>query len=109
MVDSSSSSSGGTSVRLLKVHKSVEKFANHIFKLERLIDNQVKAKKTEYEFLKQAAITLSIDVGYEIDSEFTATEKKKSECKIVFDEFNLEIGKFREIISNEDSYSFLKD
>ncbi len=48
MVESNSS----TSIRLLKVQKSVEKFANHILKLERLIDNQAKAKKTEYEFLK---------------------------------------------------------
>lgn len=102
------STSGDTSLRLQKVQKQVEKFANHTVKLQKLIDNQAKTKKTEYDFLKQAALTLSIDVGYVIDNDFTNMEKKKSDCMIVFDEFNREVNKLREIITYEDSYSFMK-
>ncbi len=76
--------------------------------MQKLVDNPAKTKKTEYEFLKEAALKMSIEVGEVIESDFTSAEKKKSDCKIVFDEFNREVGKLREIIINEDSYFFMK-
>ena len=57
-------------------------------KLKNSLNNAINYQRQEYYALKNQLLELSADISIEIEEQFSPSEKKKVDSKIIFDSFN---------------------
>ena len=48
---------------------------------------------------------MSVNIGYQIEEDFSYSEKRQADAKIIFGTFNDQVSKLKALISEEEIYS----
>ena len=89
------------------MQREVERLARNVAKLKRIVG--VKNVGGDYHTVKAAALEGSVDVGLSIDSDFTDAERRRPDCTMIIDSFNVQVALIRQIIKEETTYDFIEE
>ena len=63
--------------------------------------------RIEYDSLKSTVLEFTIEISTYIEDNFSTEEKRKVDCKIVFEEYDRQLEKLRALVITEDNSEFM--